>query len=72
MRGDAADAPGCTTDQERERQVAAAAEAIRQALVCVDFGLQRAAGLREACGYRPRAEAAIAEAGLVAAPGPMT
>lgn len=52
---------------ERERQVAAAAEAVRQALPCEDCGLQRSAGLCEACGYRRRTEAAIVEAGLVAA-----
>lgn len=52
---------------ERERQAAAAADAVRQALPCEDCGLQRSAGLCEACGYRRRTEAAIAEAGLTAA-----
>ncbi|MER7694644.1 hypothetical protein [Streptomyces sp. NPDC097610] len=52
---------------ERERQEAAAAEAVRQALPCEDCGQQRSAGLCEACGYRRRTEAAITEAGLVAA-----
>ncbi|TVZ90479.1 hypothetical protein FB157_111137 [Streptomyces sp. BK340] len=52
---------------ERERQEAAAADAERQALACEDCGQQRSAGLCEACGYRRRTEAAIAEAGLVAA-----
>ncbi|GGX29394.1 hypothetical protein [Streptomyces chryseus] len=52
---------------EREREVAATAEAVRQTLPCEDCGLQRSAGLCEACGYRRQAEAAIVEAGLVAA-----
>ncbi|GAA1924108.1 hypothetical protein [Streptantibioticus ferralitis] len=52
---------------ERERQAAAADEAVRQAQPCEDCGQQRAAGLCEACGYRRRTEAAIGEAGLVAA-----
>ncbi|WP_240512478.1 hypothetical protein [Streptomyces griseoruber] len=52
---------------ERERQAAAAAEAMRQALPCEACGQQRSAGLCEACGYRRRTEAAITEAGLVAA-----
>jgi hypothetical protein len=52
---------------ERERQEAAAAVAVRQALPCEDCGQQRSAGLCEACGYRRRTEAAITEAGLVAA-----
>lgn len=52
---------------ERERQAAAAADAVRQALPCKDCGLQRSAGLCEACGFRRRTEAAIVEAGLVAA-----
>ncbi|MFL4910693.1 hypothetical protein ACJ6WF_48290 [Streptomyces sp. MMS24-I2-30] len=52
---------------ERERQAAAAADAIRQALACEDCGRGQAAGLCEACGYRRRTEAAIVEAGLVAA-----
>ncbi|OEJ36316.1 hypothetical protein [Streptomyces agglomeratus] len=52
---------------ERERAATAAAEAARQALPCEDCGQQRSAGLCEACGYRRRTEAAIVEAGLVAA-----
>ncbi|MEU3050365.1 hypothetical protein ABZ705_28325 [Streptomyces sp. NPDC006984] len=52
---------------EADRAAAAAADAVRQALPCEDCGQQRAAGLCEACGYRRRAEAAIVEAGLVAA-----
>ncbi|MEU5709937.1 hypothetical protein [Streptomyces flaveolus] len=52
---------------ERERQAAAAADAVRQALSCEDCGLQRSAGLCEACGFRRRTEAAIVEAGLIAA-----
>ncbi|MGW2890551.1 hypothetical protein ACWDDN_35645 [Streptomyces griseoruber] len=51
---------------ERERREAAA-DAVRQALACEDCGQQRSAGLCEACGYRRRTEAAIVEAGLVAA-----
>ncbi|WP_326771375.1 hypothetical protein [Streptomyces sp. NBC_01445] len=52
---------------ERERQAAAAADAVRQALPCEDRGQGAAAGLCEACGYRRRTEALIVEAGLVAA-----
>ncbi|MGW5284449.1 hypothetical protein ACWERI_34185 [Streptomyces collinus] len=52
---------------ERERQAAAAADAVRQALPCEDCALQRSAGLCEACGFRRRTEAAIVEAGLIAA-----
>nr|WP_237308063.1 hypothetical protein [Streptomyces sp. SAT1] len=52
---------------ERERQAAAAAGAIRQALACEDCGQDQAAGLCEACGYLRRTEAAVVEAGLVAA-----
>ncbi|WP_238431837.1 hypothetical protein [Streptomyces cavernae] len=52
---------------EHERQEAAAAEAARQELPCEDCGQQRSAGLCEACGLRRRTEAAITEAGLVAA-----
>ncbi|MFA0845492.1 hypothetical protein [Streptomyces rochei] len=52
---------------EHERQAAAAADAVRQALPCEDCGLQRSAGLCEACGFRRRTEAAILEAGLIAA-----
>ncbi|MGC4986616.1 hypothetical protein ACLQ18_39505 [Streptomyces sp. DT193] len=52
---------------ERERAAAAAADAVRQALACEDCGLEWAAGLCEACGYRRRTEALIVEAGMVAA-----
>ncbi|MFF9409907.1 hypothetical protein ACF1B0_30940 [Streptomyces anandii] len=52
---------------ERERREAAAADAVRQTLACEDCGQRRSAGLCEACGFRRRTEAAIAEAGLVAA-----
>ncbi|MEU3522204.1 hypothetical protein ABZ770_44470 [Streptomyces sp. NPDC006654] len=52
---------------ERERQEAAAADAVQQALACEDCGQARSAGLCETCGLRRRTEAAIAEAGLVAA-----
>ncbi|MEV0694855.1 hypothetical protein [Streptomyces sp. NPDC050388] len=52
---------------ERERAAAAAADAVRQALPCEDCGQERSAGLCEACGFRRRTEAAIVEAGLVAA-----
>ncbi|MEU0214846.1 hypothetical protein ABZ281_06825 [Streptomyces sp. NPDC006265] len=52
---------------ERERQAEAAAEAVRQAMPCEDCGQDRSAGLCEACGYRRRTEAAIVEAGMVAA-----
>jgi hypothetical protein len=52
---------------ERERQAAAAAEAVRQALPCEDCGQQRSAGLCETCDFRRRTEALIVEAGLVAA-----
>ncbi|MFF9090488.1 hypothetical protein ACF1BE_29665 [Streptomyces sp. NPDC014991] len=52
---------------EREQQAAAAADAVLQALPCEDCGLQRSAGLCEACGFRRRTEAAIVETGLIAA-----
>jgi hypothetical protein len=52
---------------ERERQAAAAADAVRQARPCEDCGQDRSAGLCEACGFWRRTEAAIVEAGLVAA-----
>ncbi|WP_225638098.1 hypothetical protein [Streptomyces solaniscabiei] len=52
---------------EREREAAAAADAVRQALPCEDCGLQRAAGLCEACDHRRQTEALIGEAGLIAA-----
>ncbi|MEU9413242.1 hypothetical protein AB0E08_47190 [Streptomyces sp. NPDC048281] len=52
---------------ESERRKAAAAEAVRQELPCGDCGQERSAGLCEACGLRRRTEAAIVEAGLIAA-----
>ncbi|MFH9016112.1 hypothetical protein ACH4C6_32625 [Streptomyces sp. NPDC017943] len=52
---------------EHERQAAAAADAVRQTLPCEDCGLERSAGLCEACGLRRRTETAIVEAGLIAA-----
>lgn len=52
---------------ERERRASATADAVRQTLPCEDCGQERSAGLCEACGYRRRTEALIAEAGLVAA-----
>ncbi|MEU5437984.1 hypothetical protein AB0G73_32080 [Streptomyces sp. NPDC020719] len=52
---------------ELEREAAAAADAVRQALPCEDCGQERAAGLCEACGYRRRTETLTVEAGLVAA-----
>ncbi len=64
------------TQQRAERRVAARAEAeaqavieaaARQVLACVDCGLERSAGLCEACGYRRRTKAMIVEACLVAA-----
>ncbi|MFJ7209489.1 hypothetical protein ACIQWR_38910 [Streptomyces sp. NPDC098789] len=54
---------------ERERQVAAAADAVRQALACEDCGRGRAAGLCEACDHRRQTEALIGEAGLLTAAG---
>lgn len=54
---------------ERERQAAAAADAVRQALVCEDCGRGQAAGLCEACDHRRQTEALIGEAGLLAAAG---
>ncbi|MFK0231071.1 hypothetical protein ACIQUL_35500 [Streptomyces sp. NPDC090303] len=54
---------------ERERQAAAAADAIRQALACEDCGRDQAAGLCEACDHRRQTEALIGEAGLLAAAG---
>ncbi|MFE6985808.1 hypothetical protein [Streptomyces griseus] len=54
---------------ERDRQVAAAADAVRQALACEDCGRGRAAGLCEACGHLRQTEALIGEAGLLAAAG---
>ncbi|MER6774950.1 hypothetical protein ABT389_35055 [Streptomyces bacillaris] len=52
---------------EHERQAAAAADAVRQALPCEDCGQEQAAGLCEACGYRRRTDALVAETALVAA-----
>ncbi|MFE7077382.1 hypothetical protein ACFU96_45610 [Streptomyces sp. NPDC057620] len=52
---------------ERERQGKAAGDAVRQVLPCEDCGQQWSVGRCEACGLRRRTEAAIAEAGLVAA-----
>ncbi|MFJ4126416.1 hypothetical protein ACIP3U_34540 [[Kitasatospora] papulosa] len=57
-------------DQERakrERTAAAAADAVRQTLACEDCGLEQTAGQCEACSYRRRTEALIAEAGMVVA-----
>ncbi|MET8724124.1 hypothetical protein [Streptomyces misionensis] len=54
---------------ERERQEAAAAEAVRQALPCEDCGRDQAAGLCEACDHRRQTEALIGEAALFAAAG---
>ncbi|MFD9601766.1 hypothetical protein [Streptomyces sp. NPDC059970] len=54
---------------ERERQAAAAADAVRQALVCEDCGRGQAAGLCEACDHRRHTEALIGEAGFLAAAG---
>ncbi|MGW1106139.1 hypothetical protein [Streptomyces sp. NPDC002540] len=54
---------------ERERQATAAADAVRQALVCEDCGRGQAAGLCEACDHRRQTEALIGEAGLLAAAG---
>jgi hypothetical protein len=62
-----ADRAAAQEQTERERQAAAAADAVRQALPCQDCGQERSAGLCEACGYRRRTEALIAEAALVAA-----
>ncbi|WP_236246845.1 methyltransferase domain-containing protein [Streptomyces sp. CC210A] len=62
-------AAGLTQEHLDERHVRSrpAAEAVRQALQCEDCEIQRSAGLCKACGYRRRVEAAIVEAGLVAA-----
>ncbi|MFH8558936.1 hypothetical protein ACH4FE_35840 [Streptomyces celluloflavus] len=54
---------------ERERQAAAAADVVRQALACEDCGRGQAAGLCEACDHRRQTEALIGEAGLLAAAG---
>ncbi|MDF9874575.1 hypothetical protein OKW18_006713 [Streptomyces pratensis] len=57
-------------DQEqakRERTAAAAADTARQTLACEDCGLEQTAGRCEACSYRRRTEALIAEAGMVVA-----
>ncbi|MFC9746349.1 hypothetical protein [Streptomyces niveus] len=50
-----------------ERQAAATADAVRQALPCEDCGLEAAAGLCEACGHRRATENLIWQAGLFAA-----
>ncbi|MDQ0701052.1 hypothetical protein [Streptomyces sp. W4I9-2] len=52
---------------EHDRQAAAAADAVRHALQCEDCGQEQAAGLCEACGYRRRTDALVAETALVAA-----
>jgi len=52
---------------ERERQAAAAADAVRQTLQCEDCGQDRSAGLCEACGYQRRTETLTVEASMVAA-----
>ncbi|MCX4546505.1 hypothetical protein [Streptomyces sp. NBC_01565] len=65
-RRDAARAAGAE-QAEREREAAAAADAVRQALACEDCGQQQAGGLCEACGYRRQTAALTVEAGLVAA-----
>ncbi|MFF3264955.1 hypothetical protein ACFYWO_38060 [Streptomyces sp. NPDC002932] len=52
---------------EAERATEAAADGVRQTLPCEDCGLERSAGLCEACDYRRRTEALTVEAGLVAA-----
>ncbi|MHB0895771.1 hypothetical protein [Streptomyces sundarbansensis] len=52
---------------ERERQAAAATDAVRQALACQDCGRGRAAGLCEACDHLRQTQALIGEAGLLAA-----
>nr|WP_239085330.1 hypothetical protein [Streptomyces halstedii] len=54
---------------EHERQVAAAADAVRQALACEDCGRGRAVGLCEACDHRRQTEVLIGEAGLLAVAG---
>ncbi|WDN56355.1 hypothetical protein [Streptomyces clavuligerus] len=52
---------------EAERAAVAAADTVRQALLCEGCGQPRAGGLCETYGYRRRTETLIAEAGLVAA-----
>ncbi|MEU3050125.1 hypothetical protein ABZ705_27060 [Streptomyces sp. NPDC006984] len=47
---------------ERERQAAAAADAVRQELACEDCGQERAAGLCEACRYERRVQELITQA----------
>ncbi|MEU7206574.1 hypothetical protein [Streptomyces sp. NPDC045470] len=55
--------------EDRERQAARTAEAVRQALPCEDCGRSQAAELCEACNHRRQAETLIGEAGLLAAAG---
>lgn len=52
---------------KRERQAAAAADVVRQALACEDCGRGQAAGLCEACDHLRQTEALVDEAGLLAA-----
>ncbi|MGP4004003.1 hypothetical protein [Streptomyces sp. 8N706] len=52
---------------ERERLAAHAADEARQALPCVDCGVQRSAGLCEACGYRRQTRHLVEETALVVA-----
>ncbi|MEV7683244.1 hypothetical protein AB0O64_32585 [Streptomyces sp. NPDC088341] len=52
---------------ERERQAAAVADAVRQALPCEDCGQDRSGGLCEACDISRRTEDLTVEAGLIAA-----
>ncbi|MEV5454704.1 hypothetical protein [Streptomyces sp. NPDC052535] len=52
---------------ERERQAAAAADAVRQAQPCQVCGRARAAGLCEPCDHRRQTETLIGEAGLITA-----
>ncbi|WP_331720689.1 hypothetical protein OG543_30265 (plasmid) [Streptomyces sp. NBC_01178] len=54
---------------EHERQVAAAADAVRQALACEDCGRGQAAGLCEACDHRRQTKALTGEAALLATAG---
>lgn len=47
---------------ERERQAAAAADAVRQAQACADCGQAQAAGLCEVCGHRRQTRELLQEA----------
>ncbi|MFZ3491680.1 hypothetical protein ACODT5_00305 [Streptomyces sp. 5.8] len=67
-RRDAARA-AASEQAERDRQAAAAADTVRQALACEDCGRGQAAGLCEACDLRRQTEALIGEAGFLAAAG---